>query len=115
MLGNAAPTPFDLRFVMFGIPVRVHPLFWLLATFLGWNPDSPESMVIWVACVFVSILVHEFGHALTAQYFGWPPEVVLYSFGGYASFQPGWGYTTRRAVLTLLAGPSAGFLLYLVL
>jgi Zn-dependent protease len=52
------------------------------------------------------------GHALTARYFGWPPEVVLYHMGGYAMFYPSWGHTTRRAVLVLLAGPGAGFLLY---
>ena len=112
MLGNAAPTPYDLRFEIFGIPVRVHPFFWVLSAFLGWNPRNPQMMVVWVLCVFFSILVHELGHALTARHFGWPPEIVLYSFGGYASFHPTWGYTTRRAVLILLAGPGAGFPLY---
>lgn len=112
MLGNAAPTPFDLHFVVFRIPVRVHPLFWLLSAFMGWNPEVPQETVIWVVCVFVSVLVHELGHALTAQHYGWPPEIVLYSFGGYASFHPGWGYTTRRAIQILLSGPVAGFVLF---
>lgn len=114
MLGNAAPTQFDLQFVIFRIPVRVHPLFWLLSAFLGWSPEAPQQTVIWVACVFVSVLIHELGHALTAQHFGWPPHIVLYSFGGYASFHPTWGYTTRRAVQILLAGPGAGFVLFAV-
>lgn len=112
MLGNAAPTPFDLRFTLFGIPVRVHPFFWLFSALMGWDPDDPNHMLLWVVCVFVSILVHEFGHALMAQYFGWPPHVVLYSFGGYAAFQPTWGYTTWRAVLVSFAGPAAGFILF---
>ena len=30
MLGMPTPTPFDLHFRLLGIPVRVHPLFWLV-------------------------------------------------------------------------------------
>lgn len=112
MLGNVAPTPFDLNFSLFGIPVRVHPFFWLFSAILGWNARDPKMMLVWVLCVFVSILVHEMGHALTALSYGWPPHIVLYSFGGYASFQPTRGYTTARAVLISFAGPGAGFVLY---
>lgn len=111
MFGNAAPTQFDLRFSLLGIPVRVHPLFWLVSAVLGWDARDPNSMFLWVGCVFVSILVHELGHALTARAFGWNPEIVLYSLGGYASFLPTWGYTTGRAIVVLLAGPGAGFVL----
>jgi Zn-dependent protease len=112
MLGNVAPTPFDLNFSLFGIPVRIHPFFWLVSALLGWNARDPRITIIWIVCVFISILVHELGHALTAQSYGWPPHIVLYSFGGYASFQPSWGYTTARAILVLAAGPGAGFVLY---
>ena len=68
MFGNVTPTPFDLNFSLFGIPVRIHPFFWLVAILTGWNPYLPKLIVIWVACFFVSILVHEMGHALTAKY-----------------------------------------------
>jgi Zn-dependent protease len=112
MLGNVAPTPFDLNFSLFGIPVRVHPFFWVLSAILGWNAHDPKSTVLWVACVFVSILIHELGHALTAKAYGWPPHIVLYSFGGYASFQPTYGYTTGRSVHISFAGPGAGFVFY---
>ena len=112
MLGNASPTPYDLRFTLLGIPVRVHPLFWLVSAVMGWDAEDPNYMLLWIVCVFVSVLVHEFGHALTARYFGWPPEIVLYSFGGYAAYTPTWGYTTARRVRVLLAGPGAGFILY---
>jgi Zn-dependent protease len=112
MFGTVAPTPYDLRFSLFGIPVRVHPFFWLFSLVMGWSPHSPQLMLIWVGCVFVSILVHELGHALTAQYFGWQPHIVLYSFGGYASFDPTWGHSTARSILVTLAGPGAGFVLF---
>jgi Zn-dependent protease len=113
MLGNVAPTPFDLNFSVFGIPVRVHPLFWVISTILGWHGGrDPKWTVLWVACVFISILIHELGHALTARSFGWPPHIVLYSFGGYASFQPTYGYSTGRSILVSFAGPGAGFVFY---
>ena len=120
MFGTVAPTPYDLRFSLFGIPVRVHPFFWLVSLVMGWSPHNPKLMLVWVLCVFVSILVHELGHALTAQYFGWAPHIVLYSFGGYASYQPSgghWtagGHSTARTILVLFAGPGAGFVLYAV-
>ena len=71
MLG-AAETPYDLRFSLLGIPVRIHPLFWAVTAVLGFrmNERNLPMVVVWVACVFVSILVHEYGHALMARNFG---------------------------------------------
>jgi Zn-dependent protease len=112
MLGNAAPTQFDLRFSVFGIPTRVHPLFWVFSAVMGWSPHDFNFTLVWIACVFVSILVHEIGHAFFATYFGWPAEIVLYLFGGYASFLPVRGRTLGRDIIVLLAGPGAGFVLY---
>lgn len=111
MLGNVAPTEFDLRFSLFGIPIRVHPLFWAVSAFMGWAPNDIKMTFIWIACVFVSILVHELGHAVMARHFGWPPEIVLYHFGGLAMFQPYSGMTTQRSIIVSAAGPMAGFAL----
>ena len=61
-------TPYDLRFNLFGIPVRVHPLFWLVAAILGAGSDpDPIELLLWIGTVFVSILIHEMGHALAAR------------------------------------------------
>jgi stage IV sporulation protein FB len=108
-------TPYDLRFGVFGIPVHVTPWFWLAALIGGWKQDSSEHLdlvLIWVGSLFVSILVHELGHATLAKWFGWPPEIFLYFFGGLAVYRPGYGHTTSRSVLISLAGPGAGFILY---
>jgi Zn-dependent protease len=115
MFGPVGTTPFDLRFRLFGIPVTVVSWFWLAALITGWHPDSnqhPDLLLIWIACLFVSILVHELGHALTALACGWPPEIYLYGFGGLAVYRPTYGHTTGRSVLISFAGPGAGFLLY---
>jgi Zn-dependent protease len=106
------PTPFDLQFTLFRIPVRVHPLFWLMAMAMGWNPDEPRLMFVWVLCVFVSILIHELGHALMAEFFGWRSHVLLYHFGGLAFFEPDYRVSQPRLIAVALAGPAAGFLLY---
>lgn len=116
MLGQINETEFDLRFSLFGIPVRVHPGFWIVALIMGRGAFQSEHALalvgIWVGVLFVSILVHEMGHALMCQAFGWPPHVVLHYFGGYAAYQPTWGHTAGRSIAVSFAGPGAGFVLF---
>ncbi len=112
MFSSIGETPYDLRFKVLGIPVRVHPMFWLISAVMGANSNDLRLIIVWVLCVFVSILVHELGHALAAKSFGWPVEITLYHFGGFASYSPGWGYSRGRAIWIAFAGPLAGFCLY---
>ena len=117
MFGSLQPTRYDLTFSVFGIPVRVLPTFWLTGVLFGFDllhrgQNGPLLLLIWVAVVFVSILVHEFGHALTARAFGYPPRILMYHFGGLAMYEPHTRYTTAKAILITLAGPGAGFLLF---
>jgi len=114
MLGNVEPTQYDLRFRIFGIPVRVHPFFWLLAAFVVWDAvgGQMELVAVGIACVFVSVLIHELGHAAVAIAYGWPPRIMLYHFGGLATFEPTGGLTPGRSILISLAGLMAGFALY---
>src|SRR5207244_13618606 len=95
----------------FGILVRVHPFFWVATLFLGMagKTADPVNTLIWVAVVFVSILVHEFGHATLQRAFGGHPWITLYSFGGLASCND-CGRSPGRQITILLAGPFAGFL-----
>lgn len=103
-------TPYDLRFNLFGIPVRVHPFFWLAAAILGAGGDpDPIQLVLWIGTVFVSILIHEMGHALAARAHGWQPWITLYGFGGLAAYRP--TYHSHLAQIGIsFAGPGAGFL-----
>ena len=106
------PTPFDVRLVAFRIPIRVHPSFWLVSVILGWSPDHLDLVFLWVLCVFVSIIVHELGHALVAEALGWPSEIVLYFGGGLAISQRYSRRTPWREMAVALAGPFAGFGLF---
>ena len=87
MLVEPTPTNFDLHFRLFGTPIRVHPFFWLFSAILGWNLVDLGFgyLLIWIACCFVSILLHEFGHVWMGSLFGARNSyIVLYSFGGLA-------------------------------
>src|SRR5436190_12605786 len=79
-------TAYDLNWTMFGIPIRVHPMFWLFSVILGWGAMNLgfSYLLSWVACVFISVLIHELGHVLMGRWFGTEGHIVLYSFGGLA-------------------------------
>ncbi len=110
MLAMPAPTPYDLRFRLFAIPVRVHPLFWLVSALMGYDPHDPGGTALWVACVFVSILIHEFGHGLMSRAFGQRPEIALYGMGGLCSSDR--ERTPLQSLAVLICGPGAGFVFY---
>jgi Zn-dependent protease len=100
-------TRYDLRWRMFGTPVRVHPMFWIISVVLGYDGTirlGVGFVLAWVACVFVSVLLHEFGHVWMGRLFGSPGHIVLYSFGGLAigskNLYPRW-----QRILVSFAGP----------
>lgn len=123
LLQAPAPTRYDLNFTLAGISVRVHPLFWLLAVFLGSGSGDILQILVWVLVVFVSILVHEMGHALAFRRYGVGSHIVLHYLGGlaipestpwgagYASVSPG----PKQQIVISLAGPFAGFLLAILI
>jgi stage IV sporulation protein FB len=112
MLGMPAPTPFDLNFRLLGIPVRVNPFFWVMAAVLGWQGRSGPEVIIWIACVFVSILVHEFGHGLTARTLSpQQPTIVLHGMGGLC-FSERENRSPWKRLAVIVMGPGAGFLLF---
>ena len=110
------PTKFDVHFKVGKIPVRVHPLFWLISIIFGAIAVGGSGihvfvgMALWTAAVFISILVHELGHALTAKAYGWPPRIVLHSMGGVAIYSPTSNSRSSRILITFM-GPGAGFIL----
>lgn len=107
-----SPTPFDVRLIAFRVPIRVHPSFWIAATVLSWDPDHVDVVFLWVMCLFISIVVHELGHALMAEAFGWASEIVLYWLGGLTFSNRYFQRTPWREIAVSLAGPFAGFGLY---
>jgi stage IV sporulation protein FB len=110
---GTAETPYDLRFRFLGIPVRIHPIFWLVSAILGWRDHELPAVALWVVCVLVSILVHEYGHALVAKAFNCSPSIVLWGLGGLC-YSQGERQSPGQRLAVVLAGPGAGFLLLAV-
>ncbi len=101
-----------LRFKLFGFPVQVHPLFWLVALLLFSGAGVGfTTLLIYAGVVLVSILSHELGHALAARKAGQDPEISIHAFGGLTRWVPNRPLSRWRLVGITLAGPAAGLLL----
>lgn len=93
------------------IPVAIHPFFLVTAALIGWlNAMNVVGMLIWMVVIFVSILFHEYGHALTARAFGQKAEIHLIALGGLTK-RSGKKLPLWKEFLIVLDGPLAGFLL----
>jgi stage IV sporulation protein FB len=111
------PTQYDVHFRLGDVPVRIHPMFWLMTLLLGASSDgNPARLLLWVVAELVCILVHEMGHVAAFRYYGMHAHVVLHGFGGLAIPATGrWGGMGRTRetwladVIISLAGPMAGF------
>lgn len=114
-------TQWDLNFTVFGFPVRVHPMFWLFGLLIGGTGNS-QIMLIGLLVRFVSILIHELGHALMIRRFGREAYIVLYMLGGLAiegnpnPYASSWNPRSERRtpweqIYISFAGPAAQLLL----
>lgn len=100
------------HFSILGVPVRVHGSFWLTALLLGFFQyrSEPIAIGIWVVVMFLAVLLHEMGHALTARRFGLPVEVHLVAMGGLTRFPAG-RLNHWRSILVSFAGPAVGIVI----
>ncbi|NTX54089.1 site-2 protease family protein [Myxococcus sp. CA039A] len=126
------------RFRLGSIPVDVHPSHLLVSAVLayssvrasqdGWPfrqvSEAPalgqaSAMVVfvlsWMLIVFVSVLVHELGHALASRLFGYHPSIALVWLGGHTlpTDMPG-PLPWKRDLVITVAGPLFGLLLGVV-
>lgn len=100
-----------LSFRLFAIPVTIHLSFLLIAVLLGFSTGRLSLILAWVGIVFVSILVHELGHALTARGFGAEVAIELNAIGGLTSWSsPDGELGPGRRALVAAAGSGVGLL-----
>ena len=110
---DSKPLPFG-SFRIFGVPVRFHFTFILIAFLLISNGLSRESNVLatgfYVAGLFASVLAHELGHALMARRFGIATtEIVMFPIGGAAKLAR--SPEPREEIWITAAGPFVNFLI----
>jgi Zn-dependent protease len=97
----------------YGAPIRVSPLFFLLAAGLAlpfWRMISLTGVVlalIFMAVVFASVLLHELAHAETARRFGVATERIDIHVSGGLVRLIGWPRTPQQDFAITLAGPLA--------
>lgn len=93
------------------IPILIHPFFWFLAGLIGLLYGGFSVLAfIWVFIVFISVLFHEYGHALTAKFFGQHPQISLVALGGLTTYE-GKGLNFFKQFIIVLNGPIFGVLL----
>jgi len=94
------------------ISVVVQPYFWLFAALIGWlNSPSLSGTILWIGIILLSVLFHEFGHALTAVFFRQKAQIQLVALGGVTTFH-GPKLKFWQQFIIVLNGPLAGILLF---
>lgn len=98
-----------IRFSLFGIPIQIQPFFWVTMAIIGGaldanTPDRILHLGLFILAGFISILIHELGHALAARKFGAYSEITLQAFGGYAAYS-GVRLTRPQSFAVTAAGP----------
>lgn len=109
---------------VFGVDVRMHPTFalvfiWVLIDWRRIGADVSVASIVFplslVVLVFVSVLLHEFGHVFMARHHGVRVhDVSLSAVGGVARMEQ-IPVEPRAEVLIALAGPAANLALVSVM
>lgn len=101
-------------FTVFGVPVRFHFTFLLIFIFLvfvAWEDrESAAGDVIFIAALFLSVLLHELGHAVVARQYGVRTmEIVMFPIGGVARLEK--SPPARGELWIAAAGPLVNLLI----
>ncbi len=111
---------------IWGINIRVHFLFfvfvlamWLRAAITSpyegqtWPEGSALAVLILMGIIFVSVLLHEFGHCFAARSVeGDAKDILMWPLGGLAFCDL--PHNSRAHFITAAGGPAVNFLLCLV-
>ena len=107
-----------MNFKIFNIPVTVKWSFWILSLLIGSNFARQTNgrtalpiLASFVGILFVSILIHELGHALWARWYGMTPSIEIHLFGGTARYTGTKQLTHGQNLMISLAGPVSNILL----
>lgn len=104
-----------LSFRIFNIPVHVQPWFWLTLGLIGGGLRASDSLemlrvLVFIIAGFISILIHELGHALLVRKFKLPTEIHLVALGGFAT-HPAGRLSRKESFIVTAGGPAIQFAL----
>lgn len=105
-----------------GIRVQIHWTFWLLFLFIGFLVFSQEGTftdLLWhslfIIGLFICVVLHEFGHALTAKKYGINTRsITLLPIGGLASLKK-IPENPKQELLVAVAGPAVNVVIAVIL
>ena len=116
-----------INFRLFGIEITVHMWFWITMALFGamfngglqaFSPNDVLPVALFIIAGFLSVLVHELGHAIMIKKYQLPTEIHLIAFGGFATHPVG-ALTRRQSFIVSIAGPAfqiaLGLLAYAIL
>lgn len=94
------------------IPITISTSFWIMAAVIAVLLGQADivRILIWIPVIFISVLFHEFGHALTALLFGRNPRIELVAMGGL-TYHDGDKLPFWKQFFITLNGPVFGFLI----
>ena len=100
-----------------GTAIRIHITFLMFLAWIGFSAlqqggaDAALRNVVFIVALFLCVLLHEFGHILTARRFGIAtPDVTLLPIGGVASLEriP---EKPSQELLVAIAGPAVNLVI----
>jgi Zn-dependent protease len=105
-----------------GIPLYIHWSFWLLIIWIGISnfrkglePAQMAWSLIFIGLIFVCVVLHELGHALTARRFGiGTRSIVLLPIGGVANIER-MPQSPRQELWITVMGPAVNVVIALLL
>lgn len=101
------------KFTLFNIPVVIVPLTWIYVFILATMFGPTHLVYFTLATLFV--LIHEFGHSLTARKFGCETEQIeLTPFGGMAEIQNIHQMSKWQMFCTIMAGPGTNIIMAII-
>lgn len=99
-----------LRFPLGPIPVRVHFSFALIAL-LAYPTLQGQELIPWTAAVFLAVLLHEAGHAFTANAYGADGiSITLFALGGFTTYLADPPLSPGRRFFVAAAGSGVGII-----
>ncbi len=95
-----------LKIRLFGFPLHIHATFLILALFVLDAGFGGIGVALWMAAAFLSVLIHELGHAFTARLLGGTVDkVMIHGIGGTTFWSAPWmNRSFARRFLVAAAG-----------